>query len=158
MKIYLDGKEINQQEFLDKMNEKLQKHYKMDYTKMESTINIDNVLKEFENSNIEDKQFYGQQCQDKNITMAFRKLHNEIVDRIIKFCNDYNIMIDEVTMKIYDIDESIPYHSWQAPTDSALTFMKFSDDYKSIMNCEKVVSKEEFEKIKMNQEPYLFSM
>ena len=61
-------------------------------------------------------------------------------------------------MKIYDINESIPYHSWQAPTDSSLTFMKFSDDYKSIMNCEKVVSNEEFKKIKMEQEPYLFSM
>ena len=106
----------------------------------------------------EDKKFYGQQCQDETITMEFRKLHQEIVNRIIKFCNDHDIMIDEVTMKIYDIDESIPYHSWQAPTDSALTFMKFSDDWKALMRCEKVVTKEEFEKIKMEQEPYLFSM
>lgn len=82
MKIYLEGKEINQQEFLDKMNEKLQKHYKMDYTKMESTINIDNVLKEFENFSMEDKQFYGQQCQDETITMEFRELHREIVNKI----------------------------------------------------------------------------
>lgn len=104
------------------------------------------------------KKFYGQQCQDETITTKFRELHNEIVDRIIKFCNEYNIMIDEVSMKIYNIDESIPYHSWQAPTDSSLTFMKFSDDWKSLMRCEKTVTKEEFEKIKMEQEPYLFSI
>ena len=56
-----------------------------------------------------DKKFYGQQCQDETITMEFRELHDEIVNKIIKFCNDHNIMIDEVSMKIYDIDESIPY-------------------------------------------------
>lgn len=106
----------------------------------------------------EDKKFYGQQCQDETITMEFRKLHHEIVNRIIKFCNDHNITIDEVTMKIYDIDESIPYHSWQAPTDSSLTFMKFSDDWKALMRCEKIVTEEEYKKIKMEQEPYLFSM
>jgi len=106
----------------------------------------------------EDKKFYGQQCQDEKITMEFRELHKEIVNRIIKFCNDYNITIDEVSMKIYDIDESIPYHSWQASTDSSLTFMKFSDDWKALMRCEKAVTKEEFEKIKIEQEPYLFSM
>ena len=104
------------------------------------------------------RKFYGQQCQDEKITMEFRELHKEIVDRIIKFCNDHNITIDEVTMKIYDIDESIPYNSWQAPTDSALTFMKFSDDWKAVMRCEKTVTKKEFEKIKFDQEPYLFSM
>ena len=52
MKIYLDGKEITQQEFLDNMNTILQKHYQMDYSKMESAINIDDVLKEFENFTI----------------------------------------------------------------------------------------------------------
>lgn len=55
MKIYLDGKEITQQEFLDNMNAILQKHYQMDYSKMESTINIDNVLKEFEKFTIVEK-------------------------------------------------------------------------------------------------------
>lgn len=52
MKIYLDGKEITQQEFLDNMNTILQKHYQMDYSKMESTINMDDVLKEFEKFSI----------------------------------------------------------------------------------------------------------
>lgn len=106
----------------------------------------------------EDKKFYGQQCQDETITTEFRELHHEIVNKIIKFCNDHNIMIDEVTMRIYDINESIPYHSWQAPTDSALTFMKFSDDWKALMSGEKIVTGKEYEQIKMEQEPYLFSM
>ena len=55
MKIYLDGKEITQQEFLDNMNTILQKHYQMDYSKMESIINMDNVLKEFEKFTIVEK-------------------------------------------------------------------------------------------------------
>jgi hypothetical protein len=106
----------------------------------------------------ENKKFFGQQCQDENITMAFRELHKELVNKIIKFCNDYNVQINEVYFNIYDIDESIPYSSWQAPTDSSLTFMKFSDDWKALMNGDKIVTKEEFEKIKIEQEPYLFSM
>jgi len=55
MKIYLEGREISQQVFLDKMAEILQKHYKMDYSKMMSTINLDNVLKDFDNFNIVEK-------------------------------------------------------------------------------------------------------
>lgn len=108
--------------------------------------------------NSESKKYYGQQCQDEKITEDFRNLHREIVNKIIQFCNDHNITIDEVSMKIYDINESIPYHSWQAPTDSSLTFMKFSDDWNDLMQGTKVVTKEEFEKIKLKQEPYLFSM
>lgn len=49
MSIYNNGKEISAQEFFDKMQEVLNKHYKMDYSKMESSINIDDILKEFEN-------------------------------------------------------------------------------------------------------------
>lgn len=107
---------------------------------------------------MKEKKYYGQQCQDDQLTKEFRELHTELVDKIIEFCNEHNIMIDEVSMKIYNIDESIPYSSWQSPTDSSLTFMKFSDDYKDVIRGTKRVSKEEFDTIIHKQEPYLFSM
>ena len=105
------------------------------------------------------RKYYGQQCQDDKTNGDFRVLHHEIVGMIIRFCKEHNIIADEFHISADGLAESIPYGSWQAPTDSSFTIMKFSEEYKDVFHhMKKIVTKEEGERIKNEQEPYLFSM
>ena len=38
-----------------------------------------------------EKKFYGQQCQDEELTMKFRDLHKSLVNQVIAFCKENNI-------------------------------------------------------------------
>ena len=107
---------------------------------------------------MEEKKYYRQQCQDEQINIAFKHLHENLVNEIIGFCRAYGITIDEFHMNADCLEDSIKVGSWQPCTDSSLSFEKFTEDYKDAISMKKIVSKEEFEKIKMNQEPYLYSM
>ncbi len=104
------------------------------------------------------KKFPMQQCQDETLTYKFRNLHEELVNRVISFCNENNISIDEFHLNADCLNESIKYKSWQSCTDSCLSFDKFTEDYKDAVSMKRIVSNEEFEKIKMKQKPFLFSM
>lgn len=106
----------------------------------------------------DNRKYFGQQCQDDEINKKFRELHKKIVDEIILFCKENNIEIDEFYLSADCLEESIKYGSWQACTDSSLVFNKFTDEYKYVMCMEKNVSKEEFEKIKLDQESFMYSM
>jgi hypothetical protein len=88
----------------------------------------------------EKKEFYGQTCQDPELTDKFRKLHKELVDRVIEWCNENSVDIDEFHLYADGISESIPYASWQPCTDSGL----------------EMYSRESLDK--EDPEPYLFSM
>ena len=76
------------------------------------------------------KKYPCQECQDDKITKAFRNLHHKLVDEIIKFCKKYNVEIDDFHLNADGVLGSIPYGQWESCTDSALTFIKYSDDYK----------------------------
>lgn len=107
----------------------------------------------------EDKRKYPhQQCQNDKINYKFRQLHKHIINDIITFCNAYHISIDEFHIDADCLEDSIKAGSWQSCTDSSFVLNKFTDEYKDVTSMKKIVSKEEFEKIKMNQEPYLYSM
>lgn len=114
-------------------------------------------MKKFELTE-DNRKYYGQQCQDDSINIAFRNLHKNIVNEIIGFCNAYGISIDEFHMSADCLEDSIKAGSWQACTDSSLRFDKFSQEYKDIISMKKIVSKDEFNKIIANEEPFLFSM
>jgi hypothetical protein len=86
------------------------------------------------------KEFYGQVCQDPYTTKMFRELHTELVNRVIEWCNENNVQIDEFHLHADGIRESIPYASWQPCTDSGLEMYR----------------REELDK--EDPEPYLFSM
>jgi len=113
---------------------------------------------------MEDKKFCSQQCQNEEITKSFRQLHNEVVDLIVKWCHDNNVMIDEFNLNADCLEDSIKAGSWQSCTDSALTFMKFDNDYKRIFHqCDRefirTLTKNDINEIEQrNHEPYLFSM
>ena len=108
---------------------------------------------------IEDNRKYPmQQCQDDKLNDDFRILHRTIVNSIIEFCKKHDIMIDEFTIKAYDMNESIKCGSWQSDTDSCLMFEKYSQEYKDITSMSKIVSEDEFNRIIANEEPFLISM
>lgn len=75
----------------------------------------------------EKKEFYGQVCQDPDTTKKFRDLHKELVDRVIVWCNENNVNIDEFHLHADGIRESIPYASWQPCTDSGLEMYRNED-------------------------------
>jgi len=79
---------------------------------------------------MEDKKYPMQECQDEKLTMAFRDLHRKLVNEIISFCKKYNVEIDDFHLNADGVADSIPYGQWESCTDSALTFIKYTDEYK----------------------------
>lgn len=106
----------------------------------------------------DNRKYPSQQCQNDRINYKFRQLHKHIINDIITFCNAYHISIDEFHMNADCLEDSIKAGSWQSCTDSCLSFEKFTDEWKDIISMKKIVSGEEYNRIKLEQEPYLFSM
>lgn len=105
-----------------------------------------------------------QKCQEDNLNIAFRHLHENLVNEVIQFCRAYGITIDEFHMSADSLIESINAGSWQACTDSCLRFDKFTQEYKDCVSMKdeesihKLKDDKEWTRIKLEQEPYLISM
>ena len=83
---------------------------------------------------MEEKPKYSwQTCQDEDLNKAFIDLHHEIVDKIVKFCKDHNLEIDEAEITVDRIAGSIQYGSWQACTDSTMLMFKDTRSVKDII-------------------------
>lgn len=106
----------------------------------------------------DNRQFPGQQCQDPGLNERFRALHQELVNRVIAFCVQNNIIIDEFNLNADMLEWSIKTGSWQGCTDSSFVFDRKTDEYKEVMTCKKQVSNEEFRRIENEQEPFMYSM
>ena len=79
-----------------------------------------------------DGSFYGQICQDSKTTKAFRKLHKDIIDKILKFCLKYNIDVDELFINADHLSDSIKFGEWQPGTDSSFEmYVKDKKDLES---------------------------
>lgn len=104
------------------------------------------------------RKYFGQQCQDDEINMKFRDLHKKIVNEIIAFCKENNIVVDEIHLNADGVAESIPYGEWQACTDSYFGLDKFTDEYWDVVSMNKQVTDKEWRLIKAKQEPFIFSM
>ena len=74
------------------------------------------------------KKFYGQQCQDELLNIAFGHLHENLINEIIGFCKAWNVSIDEVYLNADYLENSIKIGSWQPCTDSCLRFDKFAKE------------------------------
>ena len=71
-----------------------------------------------------EKEFYGQECQDAEITKKFKELHVKIVNEVISFCKDNGIIVDEFYLHADGLDESIKLGSWQPATDSQFELVR----------------------------------
>jgi len=104
------------------------------------------------------RKYFGQQCQDDEINKKFRDLHKKIIDEIISFCKENNIVADEIHLNADGVASSIPYGEWQACTDSYFGLDKFTDEYLDVVSMKKHVDDKEWKMIKAKQEPFIFSM
>lgn len=104
------------------------------------------------------RKYFGQQCQDDEINKKFRELHKKIVNEIISFCKENNIVVDEIHLNADGVAGSIPYGEWEACTDSYFGLDKFTDEYWDVLSMKKHVTNEEWKQIKAKQEPFLSSM
>ena len=105
-----------------------------------------------------DKKYPMQICQDDNLTRKFRELHKELVNKIISFCKENNISIDEFHLNADGVNGSIPYGEWQSCTDSGFSMIKFTDEYNDVVSMKKHVNEDDWKRIKLEQENFLFSM
>ena len=104
------------------------------------------------------RKFPLQVCQDEEVTKKFRELHNELVNKVISFCKENNIIVDELHLNADCLEDSIKEGSWQSCTDSAFSIIRFTDEYKNVMSLKKKVDKKEYIRIRSEQENYLFSL
>lgn len=112
----------------------------------------------------DNRKYPGQKCQEPELNFAFRSLHQNIINQIINFCQNWHISIDEIHLNADGLEESIKAGTWQACTDSCLRFDKFTQEYKDCVSMkdeasiEKIKDDKEWTRIKLEQEPYLVSM
>ena len=112
----------------------------------------------------DNRKYPGQQCQDERLNYKFRRLHLFLVNQVINFCKNNNILIDEFHLNTDNLENSIKAGTWQACTDSCLRFDKFTQEYKDCVSMkdeasiEKIKDDKEWARIKLEQEPYLVSM
>lgn len=70
---------------------------------------------------MENQTYPNQICQDEMLTRKFIDLHTQIVDKIIKFCKDNDINIDEFHLSADGVMNSIKEGKWMPYTDSSFT-------------------------------------
>ena len=76
---------------------------------------------------MEREKIYGQKCQDPELNGKFYGLHKELVDRVVRFCAENSIDIDEFYLHADGISGSVPFGSWQACTDSGFEMYRRED-------------------------------
>ncbi len=74
-------------------------------------------------------KYFGQQCQDDTLNLKFRELHYKLVNEIISFCKENNIIIDEFHLNADGVEGSIPFGEWKSCTDSCLEIYKEDSRY-----------------------------
>ena len=105
---------------------------------------------------MEDKIYPLQKSQDRDLKKKFDNLHVEIVNKVIDFCKENNIQIDEFNIYADGVRESIPFGKWTSVTDSSFRM----DESLSNENGKDVykMSDEEYRKAKINHKPFLLSV
>lgn len=97
-----------------------------------------------------------QHCQDDLVNQKFRVLHKQIVNAIIQFCKENNIMIDEFNLYADGLEDSIKHGQWCPSTDSCFRMDETleRENGKSVWE----MNNEEYKLAKIKHEPILISM
>jgi len=105
---------------------------------------------------MEDKIYPLQKSQDRDLKKKFDNLHVEIVNKVIDFCKENNIQIDEFNIYADGVRESIPFGKWTSVTDSSFRM----DESLSNENGKDVykMSDKEYKLAKINHKPFLLSV
>ena len=105
---------------------------------------------------MEDKIYPLQKSQDKDLKKKFDNLHVEIVNKVIDFCKENNIQIDEFNIYADGVRDSISFGEWTCVTDSCFRM----DESLSNENGKDVykMSDKEYKLAKINHKPFLLSV
>lgn len=67
--------------------------------------------------------------RDTELHKAFSKLHEEIVDKVIQFCQEHNLTdVDEFKIHADGVQGSIKYGKWCPCTDSSMSMIVLKKD------------------------------
>lgn len=90
--------------------------------------------------------------RDPELHNAFSKLHEDIVNMVIRFCKEHNITdVDEFHVGADGLRESIPYGEWCPCTDSSMSVVKMIENPDS-------ASKKHFPEIPDRENPFLYEI
>ncbi len=105
---------------------------------------------------MEDKIYPLQKSQDKDLKKKFDNLHVEIINKVIDFCKENNIQIDEFNIYADGVRDSISFGEWTSVTDSCFRM----DESLSNENGKDVykMSDKEYKLAKINHKPFLLSV
>ena len=76
-----------------------------------------------------------QKCQDETVKHKFDELHVELVDHIVKFCKENDIMVDNFSLTGDGLKDSIKFGEWTPFTDSCLCLGIERDGKPFLMSC-----------------------
>lgn len=105
---------------------------------------------------MEDKIYPLQKSQDKDLKKKFYNLHVEIVNKVIGFCKENNIQIDEFNIYADGVRDSISFGEWTSVTDSCFRM----DEDLGVENGKDIFSMDdkEYKLAKINHKPFLLSV
>lgn len=87
----------------------------------------DNTLTEKDTQRLPEEPIYGQICQDPVLTKKFRDFHVEMVNKVISFCVENHVLIDDFNLHADGLLESLPHGCWQPCTDSGFEMYRRED-------------------------------
>lgn len=104
----------------------------------------------------DNRKYPMQKCQDDLVNQKFRVLHKQIVNAVIQFCKENNIMIDEFNLYADGLEDSIKHGQWCPSTDSCFRMDESleRENGKSVWK----MDNKEYKLAKVNHEPFLYSM
>lgn len=70
-----------------------------------------------------DEQYSFQLCKDKEIIKKFSCLHTEMLEMVIRFCNENHINITDFNLSADGLAESIEHNRWMPSTDSSMQLL-----------------------------------
>lgn len=83
---------------------------------------------------------------------AFGKLHDNIVNMVIRFCKEHNLTdVDEFYVSADGLRGSIPYGEWCPCTDSSMSIIKMTENMD-------LISKKHFPELPDRENPFLFRL
>lgn len=72
--------------------------------------------------------FMSEKNRDTELHAAFAKLHNRLVDEVIRFCKEHDLNVDEFTLHANGILGSKQEGKWTCHTDSSMEMIDMVHD------------------------------
>lgn len=102
------------------------------------------------------EKYSWQQNQDEELQKKFYDLHHKLVDEVISFCKENNLVIDNFRLGADFVQGSIEFGKWCPCTDSSFVIdREIATELGKPFN---EITNEEFDNFKKNHKPFLYSI